>query len=163
MSITNIHFGISVKRQELFIPSPAPAFPLIPSYKSPRGTANEFLIPHPLSTPSYCVGVPLAIRSPPHMQDPKKEIPNVIRTLCTTRDANELQATVEKYFASDAKFSHPLCKANSRNEILGLFQWYRLASPETQIKVLSVSEYLIFESRLAGQLTSYHAQCTTTT
>ncbi|KAF8556387.1 hypothetical protein OG21DRAFT_1409237 [Imleria badia] len=72
------------------------------------------------------------------MQDPKKEISGVIRTLCTTRDANQLQATVEKYFAPDAKLLHPLCKANSRNEILGAFQWYRLASPETQIKVLSV-------------------------
>ncbi|KAF8131433.1 hypothetical protein EV363DRAFT_1416915 [Boletus edulis] len=65
------------------------------------------------------------------MQDPKKDIPNIIHTLCTTRDAKELETTVEKYFAADAKFSHPMCKANSRNEILGLFQWYRLASPET--------------------------------
>ena len=74
------------------------------------------------------------------MQDPKKEISNIVRTLCTTRDANELEETVKKYFVPDAKFSHPMCKANSRNEILGLFQWYRLASPKTQIQVLSVSE-----------------------
>ncbi|KAF8135396.1 hypothetical protein EV363DRAFT_1320615 [Boletus edulis] len=72
------------------------------------------------------------------MQDPKKDIPNIIHTLCTTHDAKELETTVEKYFVADAKFSHPMCKANSRNEILGLFQWYRLASPETQIKIRSV-------------------------
>ncbi|KAG6375377.1 hypothetical protein JVT61DRAFT_2932 [Boletus reticuloceps] len=72
------------------------------------------------------------------MQDPKKDITNIIHTLCTTRDAKELETTVEKYFVADAKFSHPMCKANSRNEILGLFQWYRLASPETQINIRSV-------------------------
>ncbi|KAH0827885.1 hypothetical protein J3R83DRAFT_3513 [Lanmaoa asiatica] len=72
------------------------------------------------------------------MQDPKKEITNIIRTLCTTRDAKVLEETVMKYFVPDAKFSHPLCRANSRNEILGLFQWYRLASPETQVHVPSV-------------------------
>ncbi|KAG8213951.1 hypothetical protein J3R82DRAFT_10697 [Butyriboletus roseoflavus] len=72
------------------------------------------------------------------MQDPKKDIIKVIQTLCTTRDADELEETVMKYFVPDAKFSHPLCKANSRNEILGLFQWYRLASPNTQIHVPSV-------------------------
>ncbi|KAN0091157.1 hypothetical protein V8E55_004723 [Tylopilus felleus] len=85
-------------------------------------TNSPFLVPHLLTFP-------------PH---PKKEIPNVIETLCTTRNANELEATVKKYFAADAEFFHPLCKANSRNEILGLFQWYRLASPKAQIKVLSV-------------------------
>lgn len=74
------------------------------------------------------------------MQDPKKEIAGIVRTLCTTRDADELEDTVKKYYAQDAKFWHPLCKANSRNEILGLFQWYRLASPETEIKVSNVSE-----------------------
>lgn len=80
------------------------------------------------------------------MQDPKKEIANIVRTLCTTRDASELEETVNKYFAPDAKFLHPLCRANSRNEILGLFQWYRLASPGTELKVSSISKWPNSES-----------------
>ncbi|KAF8129008.1 hypothetical protein EV363DRAFT_1126657, partial [Boletus edulis] len=65
------------------------------------------------------------------------DIPNIIRMLCMTRDANDLEATVEKYFVADVKFSHPMCKVNSRNEILGLFQWYQFARPETQINIRS--------------------------
>jgi len=80
------------------------------------------------------------------MQDPKKEVPAIISTLCTTRDANKLEETVKNHFTADARFSHPLCRANSRNEILGLFQWYRLASPETHIDVSSVSECLSSKS-----------------
>lgn len=94
------------------------------------------------------------------MQDPKRDIPSVIRTLCTTRDAAELEATVKKYFALDAKFLHPLCTANSRNEILGLFQWYRLTSPETKVEIRSVSEYLNCRNWWTDQLTTY-VQCTT--
>ncbi|KAN0094655.1 hypothetical protein V8E55_002942 [Tylopilus felleus] len=74
-------------------------------------TNSPFLVPHPLT---------FSPRPLPNMQDPKKEIPNIIQTLCTTRDVNELEATVKKYFGADAEFFHPLCKANSRNEILGL-------------------------------------------
>ncbi|KAF8844281.1 hypothetical protein BDN67DRAFT_978186 [Paxillus ammoniavirescens] len=51
----------------------------------------------------------------PLMQYLKKEIPN---------------STVMKYFVQDARFSHPMCRANSRNEILGLSQWYGVASPK---------------------------------
>ena len=48
-------------------------------------TNSPFLVPHPLT---------LSPRPLPNMQDPKKEIPNIIQTLCTTRDVNELEATV---------------------------------------------------------------------
>lgn len=74
------------------------------------------------------------------MQDPKKEITAIVTTLYTTRDAAQLDETVNKYFDSDAEFFHPLCTANSRNQILGLFQWYRLASPETVVEVSNISE-----------------------
>lgn len=98
------------------------------------------------------------------MQDPKKEIAGIVRTLCTTRDADELEETVKKYYALDAKFSHPLCRANSRNEILGLFQWYRLASPETEIKVSSISEYPNSACSWVYQLTPVSwGECTTLT
>ncbi|KAG6373708.1 hypothetical protein JVT61DRAFT_6382 [Boletus reticuloceps] len=65
-----------------------------------------------------------------------------------------------------------MCKANSRNEILGLFQWYRLASPETQINIRSVmydnelnvlvvevedstSGLIPFQAKLAGEFTRF--------
>lgn len=137
MSITDSHLGMSVESQESSTPSPDRAFP---NYKSPCKPANERPISCPL--PAHIVSATTLT----HMQDPKKEIANIVRTLCTTRDANELEETITSYFLPDAKFSHPLCKANSRNEILGLFQWYRLASPETQIQIPSVSEYSSSES-----------------
>ena len=120
-----------------------------PSYKSPpKGQPTKSSFP-----PSHrvCVCSSFALT---HMQVPKKEIANIIRTLCTTRDANELEGAVKKYFVEDAKFSHPLCRANSRNEILGLFQWYRFASPETKLDVVSVSECSTSESRWTDPLTS---------
>ncbi|KAG9316640.1 hypothetical protein JVU11DRAFT_2694 [Chiua virens] len=72
------------------------------------------------------------------MQDPKKDIPKVVHTLMTTRDANELENTIKHYFLPDAKFLHPLANANSRDEILGLFQWVRVASPKLSIQVDNV-------------------------
>ncbi|KAI9567882.1 hypothetical protein HD554DRAFT_2007024, partial [Boletus coccyginus] len=63
------------------------------------------------------------------IQDPEKEKPNIIPTRCTKRNVNDVEETVRKSFTSHARFSHPLCRANSRNEIPGPFQWYRLAGP----------------------------------
>ncbi|KIJ67806.1 hypothetical protein HYDPIDRAFT_72686, partial [Hydnomerulius pinastri MD-312] len=72
------------------------------------------------------------------MQDPKNEIPAVIATLTVTKSAEDLERTVTRYFTPDAKFFHPMCTASSRNEILGLFEWYRIASPDTKAEVTSV-------------------------
>ncbi|KIJ67805.1 hypothetical protein HYDPIDRAFT_25275 [Hydnomerulius pinastri MD-312] len=72
------------------------------------------------------------------MQNPKKEISGIIHTLCTTRSAIELESTIMKYFTADARFSHPMCRASSRNEILGLFQWYRLAMYDSELDVMIV-------------------------
>ncbi|KAI9569676.1 hypothetical protein HD554DRAFT_2090028 [Boletus coccyginus] len=116
-------------------PLPDRAFPVDPQLYKPPRTSQRIL--HSLSfVPSQRVCVLSFALA--HMQDPKKEITSIIRKLCTTRDANELEETVKRHFTTDASFSHPLCTANSRNEILGLFQWYRLASPETYIDVSSV-------------------------
>ncbi|KAF8550267.1 hypothetical protein OG21DRAFT_440360 [Imleria badia] len=80
-----------------------------PSYKSRRVPTDDFFISCPL--PAHITLSPSSF-APPHIQDPKKEI--------SARDAHKSEATVKKYFTLDAKFSHPLCKANSQNKILGL-------------------------------------------
>ncbi|KIJ62460.1 hypothetical protein HYDPIDRAFT_169121 [Hydnomerulius pinastri MD-312] len=72
------------------------------------------------------------------MENPKQEIPSIITTLTSTTSTTELSDTVTRYFTQDVKFIHPICLANSRAEILGIYQWYRIMSPATKSKVLSV-------------------------
>jgi len=50
-----------------------------------------------------------------------------------------------RYFMDYASFNHPICcvpsHPNSREEILGIFQWYRILSPCLTTKVNSVGMY----------------------
>ncbi|OAX38231.1 hypothetical protein K503DRAFT_175773 [Rhizopogon vinicolor AM-OR11-026] len=72
------------------------------------------------------------------MQNPKNEIPSIITTLASTRSASALAQTISRYFTPDAQFWHPLCRSATREEILGVYQWYRIMSPQTRSRVLSV-------------------------
>ncbi|KAH7886594.1 hypothetical protein F5I97DRAFT_1936263 [Phlebopus sp. FC_14] len=72
------------------------------------------------------------------MENPKQEIPSIISTLTSTTSADELTSTISRYFTRDVKFIHPICLADSRAEVLGIYQWYRIMSPTTKSRVLSV-------------------------
>ncbi|EPQ53259.1 hypothetical protein GLOTRDRAFT_111915 [Gloeophyllum trabeum ATCC 11539] len=76
------------------------------------------------------------------MQSPAEEIAQVIKLLCSSASPDIQKATVEKYFCPDAEFRHPLCHVppgiKSREEILGIYQWYRIMSPKLSIEVHSV-------------------------
>ncbi|KAG8928834.1 hypothetical protein FRC02_006409 [Tulasnella sp. 418] len=73
------------------------------------------------------------------MQNPKEEIADVVHKLTSTDSPNVQKDTLLKYFTSDASFNHPLCCVksgdNSREAILGVYQWYRIMSPVIQIHV----------------------------
>lgn len=60
------------------------------------------------------------------MQDPVREIPEVVTILTAAASPDIQKAAVEKYFTSDAGFSHPVCAVkrgpNSRDSVLGIYQ-----------------------------------------
>jgi hypothetical protein len=60
------------------------------------------------------------------MQDPASEIAQVVTILTTTVSPDIQKAAVEKFFSSDAGFSHPICAVkrgpNSRDTLLGIYQ-----------------------------------------
>ncbi|KAF9222243.1 hypothetical protein BS17DRAFT_756402 [Gyrodon lividus] len=72
------------------------------------------------------------------MENPKLEIGAIVTTLTSTTSNPELCDTIWTYFTPDVKFLHPICMANSRAELLGIFQWYRIMSPKTKCIVLNV-------------------------
>ena len=77
------------------------------------------------------------------MDDPKNEIAQVVK-LVTTAATPELQATaIERFFMSDAGFTHPLCTVppnpGSRHVIKGIYEWYRHLSPALSLEVNSIS------------------------
>ncbi|EIW77979.1 hypothetical protein CONPUDRAFT_61709 [Coniophora puteana RWD-64-598 SS2] len=72
------------------------------------------------------------------MQDPKQEITGVITDLTSATSAPALERTINTYFTPDARFLHPLCQTTTRAGILGVYEWYRIMSPNTKAEVLSV-------------------------
>jgi len=77
------------------------------------------------------------------MENPRDEIAAAVKLL-TTAETPEIQlAAIEKYFAPDAGFNHPICKVkrgpNSRNQILGIYQWYRTMSPRLELDIEDVA------------------------
>ncbi|KAH8105228.1 hypothetical protein BXZ70DRAFT_887220 [Cristinia sonorae] len=77
------------------------------------------------------------------MENPEKEITQVVKALTCAETPEGQKAAIEKYYAIDAGFRHPLCTVlsgpNSRNSILGIYQWYRVLSPEISLEVQSVT------------------------
>lgn len=77
------------------------------------------------------------------MQDPRRELPNVISNLTSTSSPSVQRATVLRFFTPDASFAHPLCRVSpgsgSRERILGVYQWYRVLSPVVKSEVVELS------------------------
>ncbi|KAF9005128.1 hypothetical protein BDQ17DRAFT_1390008 [Cyathus striatus] len=76
------------------------------------------------------------------MQDPKREIASVVQQLTATSSPDVQKAAIERYMTPDVAFRHPVCQVNSgpksREELLGIYQWYRVLSPHIDIRVESV-------------------------
>lgn len=78
------------------------------------------------------------------MQNPRSEISQVVKLLAAGKTPEIQQATLHKFFTPSAGFRHPICAVapghNSRESILGVYQWYRIMSPRIDLDVKSVSE-----------------------
>ncbi|KAI5115342.1 hypothetical protein M0805_008996 [Coniferiporia weirii] len=76
------------------------------------------------------------------MNDPRSEIPGVVKALTMAKTPAKLRSAVYKYFDQNAGFVHPLCNVlpgpGSRESILGVYQWYRDMSPGMQAEVESL-------------------------
>lgn len=87
------------------------------------------------------------------MEDPKAEITQIIHTL-TQAPPIQQKEVVKKYFLPNASFQHPFCRTsswntfigpftghqyNSRWAILQIYQWYKILSPEINLRVLSIA------------------------
>ncbi|KAF7986688.1 hypothetical protein HWV62_12699 [Athelia sp. TMB] len=77
------------------------------------------------------------------MQDPRAELPTIISILTSTPSPSLQRATLHRFYTSDASFAHPVCRVspgpNSRERILGVYQWYRVLSPVVKADILEVS------------------------
>ncbi|KAK6349662.1 hypothetical protein TWF696_005941 [Orbilia brochopaga] len=79
------------------------------------------------------------------MENPVEEISSVIQNLTSTKtpySLKVLESTLNEYFTSDASFAHPLCAIppapNSREYILGIYQWYKVLFVNVELEVLSI-------------------------
>lgn len=77
---------------------------------------------------------------------------------CNTANMEDSHGSL-RYFMDYASFNHPICCVpsypNSRQEILGVFQWYRIISPYLTIKVNSVGTYSTVHLFAGNELTSH--------
>ncbi|KAK7683048.1 hypothetical protein QCA50_013720 [Cerrena zonata] len=77
------------------------------------------------------------------MEDPAREIEHVIQSLTATSDPDVQKEAVERFYAPNAEFRHPLCTVpsspTSRDALLGIFQWYRVMSPTIKLETRSVT------------------------
>ncbi|KAL4247897.1 hypothetical protein ABKN59_007500 [Abortiporus biennis] len=80
------------------------------------------------------------------MEDPAKEIEGVVLSCTAAINAESQRTAIERYYAPDAEFHHPLCmvtsKPMSRDEILGIYQWYRILSPTLKVEVKDVTYHV---------------------
>lgn len=51
------------------------------------------------------------------MQDPSQEVAGVVRGLVQARSATLQRDCIEKYFAPDASFDHPMCSVSSSSNV----------------------------------------------
>ncbi|KAI1782849.1 hypothetical protein LXA43DRAFT_1137199 [Ganoderma leucocontextum] len=73
------------------------------------------------------------------MDNPEREIANVVLLLTTSTDPDVQKRAVEKYYAPDVSFRHPVCEASDRKSLLAIYQWYRIMSPSHVLEVRSVT------------------------
>lgn len=76
------------------------------------------------------------------MQHPEKDITEVVTLLTTAITPGIQKAALERFFAPDAGFIHPVCAVergpNSRDKVLAIYQWYRVLSPQITLEVKDV-------------------------
>lgn len=82
------------------------------------------------------------------MENPRTEITGVVTGLCSAKNAREQKEVLQRYFADDAAFDHPMCAVvsypgvrcvcltQSRDTgLLPIYQWLRIMFQDTMIQV----------------------------
>lgn len=88
------------------------------------------------------------------MENPLEEVDAVIYKL-TTGSPRLQQQTLEHYFTPNASFTHPFCAVNgSRNQILSIFRWYKVLSPEIEIEVNGICKSKTVQTLSTQQATN---------
>ncbi|EGN97700.1 hypothetical protein SERLA73DRAFT_184505 [Serpula lacrymans var. lacrymans S7.3] len=76
------------------------------------------------------------------MQNPQREIVQIAQLLTSSAESDAQQKAVLNYFTTNASLRDPLCvvesSPNSRDTILGVYQWYRILSPNTRSNIQSI-------------------------
>ncbi|KAA1470892.1 hypothetical protein DENSPDRAFT_836817 [Dentipellis sp. KUC8613] len=76
------------------------------------------------------------------MEKPAQEIDAVVHMLTCAANPDIQKAAIQRFYTSDAGFRHPLCYIppahNSREDILGVYQWYRIMSPHIELVIHDV-------------------------
>ncbi|KAG2106192.1 uncharacterized protein F5147DRAFT_548874, partial [Suillus discolor] len=76
------------------------------------------------------------------MDNPQRDLPDVLTALTTSSSPADLRAAVNKFYMHDASLHHPFRvvehETNSRQKILAMYEWYRIISPDTTSNVDSV-------------------------
>jgi len=97
------------------------------------------------------------------MEHPEQEIEKVVELLVSPVSPDVQQAAVRKYFTSNAGFRHPMYSikpaSNSREGILGIFQWYRILSGYIELYINNIS-YDVDKSILFVDMSEvFHLRC----
>ncbi|KAF9467618.1 hypothetical protein BDZ94DRAFT_1248556 [Collybia nuda] len=77
------------------------------------------------------------------MENPLHEIKSVAALVTAAVSPDIQNAAIRKYFTEDAGLRHPLCSVSpgplSREDVLGVYQWYRVLSPTVDIDITNIS------------------------
>ena len=81
------------------------------------------------------------------MDNPEFEIEQAVSLIATASSPDVQKKAIEKFFTSDAGFRHPICHVDpqpgSRQQLMGIYQWYRVMSPKILFKVNQTRKYAL--------------------
>lgn len=80
------------------------------------------------------------------MQDPEREIRDIIQRLTTTKDIETQTAALHDYFTEDASYDHAMVQIpagpGSRDRLQGCYRFYKAAVKNIKIDIKDVCEYI---------------------
>jgi len=79
------------------------------------------------------------------MENPEHDLYRVLPLLLSSKDPAVLHKAVERFFTPDVSFRHPLrvvkSGPNSRQTLLGIYEWYRIVGPGTVAIIDELGEF----------------------
>lgn len=85
------------------------------------------------------------------MENPEHDLPRVISLLASSKAPTILHKVVERFYTPDASLRHPFSVVksgpNSRQTLLGVYEWHRIISPGTTVTINELGECARNQSR----------------